>query len=64
MVDTVLVGRFSLMDLKLGEEIDSYHYKLLLSTWYLLPRLNDTGMSRIFYDSHVELSEMDLIALK
>ena len=50
MVDTVLVGRFSLMDLKLGEEIDSYHYKLLLSTWYLLPRLNDTGMSRISYD--------------
>ena len=50
MVDTVLVGRFSLMDLKLGEEIDSYHYKLLLSTWYLLLRLNDTGMSRILYD--------------
>ena len=64
MVDSVLVGRCSLMDLKLREEIDSYHYKLLLSTWYLLPRLNDTGMSRIFYDFHIELSEMELIVLK
>ena len=35
-----------------------------VKSWYLLPRLHDTGMSRVFYDFYIELSEMELIVLK